>query len=244
MFFKNGRYLIKFEKVPTIVFLCMLPLLISLGFWQLHRADEKRAYLSLLEQRMNTDSLLVSSATPDNSEELKYRKVKIEGRYDIAHQFLIDNQISNGKAGYFVLTPFMLKGENKAVLINRGWLPVNQNRNILPDVSFNSKQTDISGRINSFPSVGIKLPGAEKPTDSWPSVVQLVDSKQIAHKLGFPLFSFQIELDKDFPNGFKRQWHTTIPMPPEKHTAYAVQWFALAFTLTVLFFAYSLKKRN
>jgi surfeit locus 1 family protein len=31
-------------------------------------------------------------------------------------------------------------------------------------------------------------------------------------------------------------------MLPEQHTAYAVQWFALAFTLTVLFLVYSFKK--
>jgi surfeit locus 1 family protein len=100
------------------------------------------------------------------------------------------------------------------------------------------------GRANHFPSVGIKLAGAEIPTDTSPAVVQIVDSEIIAKKLAYPLFNFQLELDKTLPNGFKREWHTTTLMLPEQHIAYATQWFALAFTLTVLFIVYSFKKSS
>jgi len=167
----------------------------------------------------------------------------VTGHYDQAHQFLIDNQINAGKAGYFVLTPFVLQGETKAVLINRGWVPLNQNRSILPDVQLKKEQTVVTGRINRFPSVGIKLAGAEIPSEGWPSVVQVVDSQVLAKKLAYSLFPFQLELDKDLPEGFKREWQTTTVMLPEQHTAYAMQWFALAFTLTILFIWYS-NKRN
>jgi surfeit locus 1 family protein len=88
------------------------------------------------------------------------------------------------------------------------------------------------------------LAGAEQPTDTWPSVVQVVDSEILAKKLDYPLFQFQIELDKDLPDGFKREWHTTTIMQPEQHTAYAFQWFALALTLTILFIWYSRKKKD
>jgi surfeit locus 1 family protein len=235
----------KFEKAPTLVYLCLLPLLIALGIWQLGRSEEKRVFLEQQGQELASSEIIhLSKASEDNVDRLRYKKVQAIGHYDQAHQFLIDNQISAGKAGYFVLTPFVLQGETKAVLVNRGWVPLNQQRSILPDLQISSEQTKVTGRINQFPSVGIKLAGAEIPTEGWPSVVQVVDSSVLAKKLGYSIFPFQIELDKDQPEGFKREWQTTTMMLPEQHTAYAIQWFALALTLTILFIWYSFKKND
>ncbi|MDD1615539.1 MAG: hypothetical protein CG439_626 [Methylococcaceae bacterium NSP1-2] len=244
MIIKTKRYAINFEKLPTLVFLGLLSLLLSLGAWQLNRAQQKRDFLQQQAQSQTVETARLSTAIGNNAETLRYRKLEVVGHYDVNHQFLIDNQISEGKVGYFVLTPFILQGENKAVLVNRGWIALNSDRSHLPDVSMVAEPTTISGRANSFPSVGIKITGAEIPTDNWPSVVQVVNSEILAKKLGYPLFSFQLELNKELPNGFKREWHTTTIMQPEQHTAYAVQWFALALTLTVLFIVYSFKKTH
>ncbi len=244
MIIKIGRYTIKFEKLPTLVFLGLLPLLLSLGTWQLSRAKEKRAFLQQQAQSQIVETSRLSTVIEDNADTLRYKKLEVAGHYDAKQQFLIDNQISEGKVGYFVLTPFILQGENKAILVNRGWITLNSDRTRLPDLSMTDEPTVITGRANHFPSVGIKIAGAEIPTDSWPSVVQVVNSEVLAKKLGYSLFTFQLELDKNLPNGFKREWHTTTLMSPEQHTAYAVQWFALAFTLTVLFIVYSFKKNH
>jgi surfeit locus 1 family protein len=244
MIIKTKRYAIKFEKLPTLVFLGLLSLLLSLGTWQLNRAQQKRDFLQQQAQSQTVESSRLSTAIDENIDILRYRKLEVAGHYDVNHPFLIDNQISAGKVGYFVLTPFILQGENKAVLVNRGWIALNSDRSQLPDVSMVAEPTIISGRANNFPSVGIKIAGAEIPTDTNPSVVQVVDSEILAKKLGYPLFAFQLELNKDLPNGFKREWQSTTIMQPEQHTAYAVQWFALALTLTVLFIVYSFKKSS
>ncbi|MDD5577813.1 MAG: SURF1 family protein [Methylobacter sp.] len=234
----------KFEFVPTLAYLCLLPVLIALGIWQLERSEQKRAYLELEHRQAVSEVLHLSPTTEDNKEALKYRKVEVKGHYDTAHQFLIDNQVSDGKPGYFVLTPFILEGAAKAVLVNRGWIPLNRDRSVLPNVEIKKLQATITGRVNNFPSVGIKLAGADVPTDTWPAVVQVADSHILAKTLGYPLFQFQIELDKDLPDGFKREWRTTTLMLPEQHIAYAVQWFALALILTIIFIWYSFKKNN
>jgi len=244
MIIKIGRHTISFEKVTTIAYLCLLSLLLSLGTWQLNRSDEKRLFLKLQKQGETSEIVHLSTATVDDADLLRYRKVQVAGHYDEAHQFLLDNQISDGKAGYFVFTPFILQGEKQAVLVNRGWVPLNKNRIVLPDLTIHGSQIAIIGRINRFPSVGVKLAGAEIPSGNWPSLVQVADSDQIARKLGYPLFQFQIELDKNLPDGYKREWHTTTIMLPEQHTAYALQWFALALTLTLLFIGYSFKKND
>lgn len=234
----------KFKIIPTLVYLCLLPVLLALGMWQLDRSKQKQALLKSQEQAVATETLHLSATIENDTEALRYRQVDVTGHYDAAHQFLIDNQISDGKVGYFVLTPFILAGETKAVLVNRGWIPLNRNRSVLPDLQIHNAQATIVGRINHFPSVGIKLAGAEIPTEAWPSIVQVVDANVLAEKLGYSLFQFQVELARELPDGFKREWRSSTIMLPEQHVAYAVQWFALALTLTVLFIWYSFKQND
>lgn len=234
----------KFPKIPTLVFLILLPLLLSLGFWQLDRAEQKRALLEQQKQGAVAEVVHLSPKTTQDLNTIKYKRTEVKGRYDSDHQFLLDNQISDGKAGYFVLTPFILEGSEKAVLVNRGWVPLSPNRAQLPDIRINQMPTEVRGRINSFPSVGIKLAGAEKPAEGWPSVVQVVNPDILSGKLGYPLFQFQIELDKDQPEGYKREWRHAAVMPPAQHVAYATQWFALAFLLTMLFIWFSRLKHD
>jgi surfeit locus 1 family protein len=43
--------------------------------------------------------------------------------------------------------------------------------------------------------------------------------------------------------GYSRDWKKKSVMLPEKHIAYAVQWFGLAITLTVLFIGFNKKNK-
>ncbi|MEE9338177.1 MAG: SURF1 family protein [Methylococcaceae bacterium] len=238
------RSVYKFNLVSGLLFLLVLTFLVLLGFWQLGRADEKRSFLGQQKLSSNKEEVELLSLLPNSLESLRYRKVKIAGYYDQDHQFLIDNQIVNGRAGYFVMTPLVLAGMNKAVLVNRGWVPLNKDRNILPDITIESEaKMTLTGRINNFPVVGMKLAGAEIPTESWPSVVQLVDINILSTKIGIPLFPFQVELNPALSEGFLRDWKTNSIISPEKHVAYAVQWFGLAMTLTILFIRLSRKSK-
>lgn len=237
-----GSCLFRVRMIPAILTLLLLILLLSLGFWQLDRADQKRALFVQLEQSNNSEELHLTADSIIDLETLRYRKVLLSGTYDSAHQFLLDNQVFEGKAGYFIMTPLILHGSDKAVLVNRGWVPGNVDRALLPKISVPQRDLRVSGHLNYFPGVGIKLDGAEIPSAGWPSVVQLVNTKVLQKKLGYPLFDFQIQLDKDQPEGYTREWKKTTLMPPEKHIAYAMQWFGLATTLVILVIWISIKK--
>ena len=232
-----------FSLIPLLLYLALVTLLISLGFWQLGRADEKKIFLT--KQQLSADKEVISlkSIIGADLESLRYRKVEISGRYDEEHQFLIDNQIVNGQAGYFVMTPLLVDGLKSAILVNRGWVALNKDRRVLPDVSITHQKATILGRVNNFPVVGIKLAGAEIPTDGWPSVVQVVDSDVLAGRLGYSLVPFQVELNGEMNEGYHREWRKSAVMPPEKHIAYAVQWFGLAITLTILFIWLGTKRK-
>jgi surfeit locus 1 family protein len=230
-----NKTIYEFRFIPVLIYLVFLIMLVSLGFWQLGRAEEKKVFLIKEQHSATKDVIKLSTNTVIDPEELRYRKTELTGKYDQKHQFLIDNQIINGKAGYFVLTPFKIDGMNKAVLVNRGWVTLNKDRRVLPEIAIALIETTLSGTINNFPSVGIRLKGAEIPTDGWPSVVQVVDIDILSKKTGYSLLPFQIELDADIRDGYIRDWKKRTSISPEKHTAYAVQWFALAITLTILF---------
>lgn len=227
----------------VLLFFIVLALLIRLGFWQLDRAAEKESLLAQQELSMSQEAIDLHSILGE-VDDFRYRKATLTGRYDPDHQYLIDNQIVNGRAGYFVLTPFQLEGTDRAVLVNRGWIPVNKDRRIMPVLTIGALKNTLLGRINHFPVVGIKLDGAEIPTENWPSVVQVVDIKILSDKLERSLLPFQIELDSTMTDGYVREWKRNISMTPEKHIGYAVQWFGLAITLTILFIGLSFKARK
>ncbi len=236
-----GQSMFKLSFISFLFYLMVVTLLISLGFWQLGRADEKKVFLEKQKISVEKDVINIKSALATIPEDLRYRKIELTGEYDEQHQFLIDNQIINGQAGYFVMTPLKIDGVNKTVLVNRGWVALNKDRQILPKLSVTTLKTTLKGRINNFPVVGVRLAGAEIPTEGWPSVVQVVDINILSKKLSVSLLPFQIELNAEMNNGYKREWKKSTIMPPEKHIAYAVQWFGLAITLTVLFIWFSIK---
>jgi surfeit locus 1 family protein len=225
---------IKFKTIiPWGAFLLVCTALIALGFWQLNRGEEKKGLLQLLESRQQQTPLRLEGESPD-LEDLLYRRVRVSGVYDSRHQFLLDNQVVDGRIGAYVLTPLQIDGSRHAVLINRGWVPMVDRQIENSDLSILKHRVSIEGIVNYFPGVGFKLNGAEVPSGGWPGLIQLVDPEYLSGLLGYPLLPFQILLNPDVQPGFVRNWKINYPVSPEKHLAYAMQWFALAAILIVM----------
>ncbi len=223
-------------------YLVLLALLCNLGFWQLRRGAEKQVLLDAQQAALSASALDLNGDVFVDAAAYRYRPAILRGHYDQAHQILIDNQILDGKAGYLVLTPFLPGNGQAAVLVNRGWISLGGSRDITPDLAIAGQIDTVQGRINRFPEPGLRLQGAEIPGDSWPVRVQIVDIGLLAGKLGYALADYQIELNPDQAEGYRREWKIAVAIPPEKHRAYAVQWFGLALTLTVLFIWHSSRK--
>lgn len=237
-----GRHRFRPALVPTLVTLLLFPILLSLGFWQLDRAEQKRLLLEKQNSRRN-DRPIQLRENNYSFEDLRFRRVIVRGVYDREHQLLIDNQIVKGKAGFFVLTPLHIQNSQHVVLVNRGWVPLGRDRMNLPDIKIVQKEVTVTGVMDNFPQVGIKLKGAEVPTEGWPAIVQIVEVSTLSKRLGYSLLPLQILLDQDSGQGYYRHWQFSTRMSPEKHQAYALQWFALAATLTILYLWYSTKPR-
>lgn len=217
----------------------VLPLFIALGVWQLHRAEEKRGLMEQRGQRLG-EAVLVSDSTTWAVPENRYRRIELTGKYDIAHQFLLDNQMFNQQAGYLVLTPLRIEGRPEAVLINRGWLPVGKDRSHLPDLAIKQAQVRLVGVIDQLPAVGFKLKGADIPSPGWPAVVQLANAERLSDRLGYRLMPYQVLLSPEAAEAYQRDWKPA-DLHPETSQGYALQWFSFALVALVLYVWYGFK---
>ncbi len=81
---------------PTLVVLLLLPLLVSLGFWQLHRSEQKRLLLDSYAQRRTAEPL---SRSEERRPDPAFRRVRLRGQFDAEHSYLLDNRMRNGRIG-------------------------------------------------------------------------------------------------------------------------------------------------
>lgn len=223
----------------SLVFLVVFALFIRLGMWQVHRADEKKALQEAQEQRVRDEPVALrgDESSPDD---LRYRRVLVAGEYDAAHQFLLDNQVHAQSPGYHVLTPLRITGSDRAVLVNRGWIPWGAERTHLPDLALRETVVRISGMADRFPGVGLRLRGAEIPAPGWPSLVQVAEPERLAERLGYKILPYQVLLDDTAGEGYVRAWHETR-LTPEKNLGYALQWFLFAAVAAAFYLWHGLK---
>jgi surfeit locus 1 family protein len=220
---------------PSLAFFVLFPILLSLGFWQMERAGDKQA---LLERRADSEATAPLELNRMNrlQEQDRYRPARVSGRYDAEQQWLLDNRILHGQAGYHVFTPFRLEGEAApSLLVNRGWVAVGASREYLPRLPVPAGPVALSGRLDKPASVALVV--GEVPLESVADrvVVQSLDIAALARARGLELLPFALVLDEDGPGALQYDWSPVPPMGPEKHLGYAVQWFGLAVALLIIF---------
>ena len=214
---------------------------IKLGTWQLSRAQEKQALLDI-EQRVITALAHVSAAD-------LHQKVSILGSFDNQQPILLDNQINNKRIGYHLYLPFHSDGHT--ILVNLGWLAAPASRAAFPDIPPFTGDYHLTGTLSAQQGSPLLLgdnvtavgSNAAKSVAIKPLVMQRTDLSQLQYYLKTPLKPLLLQLNPDSNIGFSKTWQMTV-MSPAKHTAYAVQWFALAFALSLCSGFWLSKYRN
>ena len=215
--------------VPTLVVALLLPLLVSLGFWQLSRGAEKSALLQTYAERRATE--------PMASNELQYtadpafRRVRLHGRFDAEHSLLLDNSQRNGRVGVELLQPFHDQASGLWLLVNRGWLPWPERRT---PVQFKTPAEAVSLDAWVYVSPGAPFQlHADPATATWPKLITAVEPASLWKTLNREGFAFELRAETG-PATYQADW-PVVATGPEKHIAYAVQWFAMAIALFGLY---------
>jgi surfeit locus 1 family protein len=225
--------------LPSILITATFAFLVSLGFWQLERADDKRSIEASIKQA-NTGSVeLIKKEKGLQSKE--YYEVRLQGKYLSDKQFIYDNQIVDQVSGYYVLTPYALEGQSKAILINRGFIPWNGRRDKLADIVIGQETREIKVQI-SKPIKRMEL----KPSEvgiQFPVLIQSIDLQDMADRAKVDFSSVIGLLDASASNGFIRKWEPYTGSI-EKHIGYAVQWFLMALVLAIIGIRIAIKQRK
>lgn len=244
--FRTARLELRLPLPWLALTLTGICLFVALGRWQWHRAAEKRLIATSFAAAATVSGQPLAGRSLAGLP--RYAEVEASGRFDAEHQFLLDNITRGGQAGYEVLTPLELE-DGRWVLVNRGWVPLVRNgRSELPDVQHELPPgvVTVRGRVDELPVAGLdsgRTPAAT--VQGWPRIASFPRTSDLAAALGRPLESRQLLLAAEAPGGYLRNWQpSSASFPPERHIAYAVQWWSLACLAAGLYLVMNTKRRN
>lgn len=235
-----------FSLPAFLAMLATAALGVHLALWQLDRAEEKRDWLASQAQRGAIELTLDRLLALDDP---AHYRVRLRGRFDNDHNVLLDNRMHQGVAGYHVLTPFLSDGH--WVLVNRGWIPRGTDYAVLPDIPPVPGEVEVAGHSYIYGSRTFTLGAAAPSGEHWPLRVQAVEMEAIGARLGVELAPFEIRVAADGAPGdgnsiFVRAWQgstTGAGYGPERHQAYALQWFLLALAAVGVYLAASWRRQ-
>ena len=100
--------------------LSLIVAFIGAGMWQIDRLNERKEENALVELRMG-DVESYSSAVLADPETLEFRRVRVEGSFDVDSDILIANRSDQGSPGFWMWTNFVTS-EGQDLLVNRGFV--------------------------------------------------------------------------------------------------------------------------
>jgi cytochrome oxidase assembly protein ShyY1 len=220
--------------ILTLVGLALIPAMIKLGFWQLHRHESRVAQNELISSSLAAAPVpfdRLSSPGRGPSEDERFRTAKAKGRYDTGHEVVVRQRTAADEKsiGYFVVTP-LVQDDGSAVLVNRGWIEADGDLTRFPDVPPPPRgEVTVTGRVMADETS--EASGIKDKKGLPPRQVMLIDSRQQAKALNRPVLRGYLELTatSPAPPGKHPQ---RIPEPDHSsigpHMAYAVQWWLFA----------------
>lgn len=228
------------RPLPTLATAILLPLLISLGFWQLDRAAEKHRLQGLMQQRLLAPIKRIRSGE-NLQEDMNFRKVEMRGQFDNDHQYLVDNRVYKGQVGYGVYTPFSFDAGESWILVNRGWTAIGKDRKTLPTITVSGEMIELKGVLSQPPGQLMQLGGQLVNTTRWPARVQNIDLARIEKESGLHLQPYVLNLDENNTQAYFQDWRPYVDTP-QKNQSYAIQWFSMTVVLLLIYISLNTRR--
>lgn len=217
--------------VVTAATVVTMAITASLGFWQLDRARQKIALQEQINQRADlpawqTDDLLLAT---DPLEGL-HRPVQLRGQWVNGATVFLDNRQMAARNGFFLITPLQLAGSQRAVLVQRGWVPRDfTDRSRVPTIDTPAGEVQVEGRLAPPPGKLYQLGEAGKG-----AIRQNIDLGGFAEETGLKLLAVSVQQTGVSPEGLLREWPRAA-VGVDKHHGYAFQWFGLCALAGLLY---------
>jgi cytochrome oxidase assembly protein ShyY1 len=234
------RFLLSRQWVTlTLLGLALIPAMIELGFWQLHRHEARVAQNELISSSLAADPVpfdRLSSPGHGPAEDDQFRTARATGRYDTGHEVVVRQRTGADEKsiGYFVVTP-LIRDDGSAVLVNRGWIEAGGDLTRFPDVPAPPRgEVTVTGRVMADETS--EASGIKDKRGLPPRQVMLINSRRQAEALDRRVLRGYLQLTGTSPKPPAGQ-PQRIPEPDHSsigpHMAYAVQWWIFAAAVPV-----------
>jgi surfeit locus 1 family protein len=222
----------------TLLVLAAVAVMVRLGFWQLDRLAQRKAFNTRVEAQLAEPALGLSNANLDlDLYNMEYRDAFVRGEYDHERQLVLRNQDWQGRLGVHLLTPLVIEGSNQAVLVDRGWIPYedftedrldkyDEPRMVEVDGTLRRSQTKplIGGRADQVPGPG------DPPLKAW----YWINIPGISGQLPYELLPVYIHSSPDAAvNELPYRSQQEPELTEGSHLGYAFQWFTFAAILGI-----------
>ena len=194
---------------------------VLLGRWQLGVAESAAHRDAVEEARSRTPVALTSVLRPHERfrGELSSRPVTASGRYDAQGQLLVPDRRLDGRAGSWVVTPFVVDGSGGTIAVLRGFVEDGAQAGAPPEGTLTIAGGLAPGESPSRAAVG-------------PGEVGSVDLSVLVNTWPGDLYNGFVFLEREQPA--TGQQLTKVPTPLGdtgirwRNAAYAVQWWIFA----------------
>jgi surfeit locus 1 family protein len=220
----------------TFLVLVAVGVMVRLGIWQLDRLEQRRAFNARVNAQLEQSPLqLDSSNLTENLEEMEYRQVVVVGEYDHSHEVVLRNQAMNNAFGVHILTPLRISGTDTYILVNRGWVPMEDftagelmKYNELGVVEVRGMIRRSQERADFGRRTDPTIAPGETQLDAW----HLANVVRIGEQVPFSLLAVYIQQAPD-PSwtGMPYRSLPQLELTEGSHLGYALQWFTFAAIL-------------
>jgi surfeit locus 1 family protein len=222
--------------LATVLVVIGVAVNIRLGIWQLDRLEQRRAFNSRVLAQIDQPVLdLTNESLDQDLAGMEYRQVIVTGVYDLEHEVALRNQVSGSRPGVHLLTPLKISDSDQSVLVNRGWVPI-ENGDFESWASYPESGTvtvhgvirasqdkpDYGRRSDPVPAIG------EEPLKAW----YFANVEGISQQVPYPLLPVYVQQAPDPTWGelpYRSQPELDLSEGP--HQSYAIQWFTFAVIL-------------
>lgn len=233
----SGRWRFAYRPwwiVSHLFVLALVVAMMSAGFWQLRRLDERKARNAELAARLAEPEVPVAALVPPGDApviagEVEDRRVTVTGRYGGDEQVLVRGRSLDDAPGSWIVAPLELD-DGRVVAVNRGWIRNDGRFTAVPEeYETPDGGVTLTGITHATQERGSL--GATDPPDGVLTSLARVDLERYDQQVDgelLPVWVQLIEPEAGAPDPAPQLLDPPVTDDKGSHLSYAAQWFIFA----------------